>query len=117
MALGNMSGGEMMGGFAFASLVLTTLTKFFLKIFDRMAPPKLTTADIEDMKWKTNLEGVLDETRKLLEKMNDKGDERAKTLDTIHDRGTRDHERIKQTQTSMETLSTLYATTKFCNQP
>jgi hypothetical protein len=58
--------------------------------------------------------GVLDETRKLLEKMNDKGDRRAKTLDIIHDRGTRDHERIKEMNGNLSILKNLIATGDFC---
>ena len=109
-----MTGGEMAGASAFVAVVLKTLIDFFLKIFDKMAPPKLTPADVENMKWKTNLEGVLDETRKLLERMNDKGDERAKTLDDVYSITQRDHRHLGEIKDHMTTLTTQIASGDFC---
>ena len=97
--------------------VLITKTVFdsAMKIMEKISPEKLTPADMEEMKWRTNLEGVLDETRKLLEKMNDKGDERAKTLDDIHSITQRDHRNLGEAKDHIRTLATQMATGDFCS--
>lgn len=111
-----MTGAEMTGVSAFVILVLKTIMDFFLKLMEKLSPPKLTQADVEDMKWKTNLLGIQDEMRKTLERLNDKGDERAKTLDDIHSYAERDHRNLGEVKNHVQTLSNLYANTDFCKK-
>lgn len=118
MSLGNMSGGEMMGAGAFAFMAFKTLIDAVLKILKQISPNKtspVTIPDAREIEYKANMAGVLDECRKLLEKMNDKGDERAKQLDDIHGIANRDHRNIGQIQTDMRTLTTQIASGDFCN--
>ena len=114
--LGNMTGPEMAGSVAFCAMVLKIGADFTLKLIDKTKPKlsPIIIPDTDEITYRVNMTGVLDETRKLLEKMNDKGDERAKTLDAIHDRGTRDHERIKEINGNLSVITNLIATGDFC---
>ena len=116
--LGNMTGAEMAGSVAFCAMVLKIGSDFTLKLIEKMKPKvePINLPDTDEITFRVNMAGVLDETRKLVEKMNDKGDERARTLDVIHDRGTRDHARIKQINDNMSVLTNLISTGDFCGK-
>tara|TARA_R100001244_G_scaffold130347_2_gene102421 strand:+ start:1145 stop:1513 length:369 start_codon:yes stop_codon:yes gene_type:complete len=115
--LGNMTGPEMAGSVAFCAMVLKVGSDFTLKLIDKVRPKvsPINLPDADEITYRVNMTGVLDETRKLLEKMNDKGDDRAKTLDTMNDRGIRDHERIKAANDNLAVLTNLIATGDFCH--
>lgn len=115
--LGNLTGPEMAGSVAFCVMVLKIGADFTLKIIDKTKPKvsSIVVPNAAEITYRVNMTGVLDETRKLLEKMNDKGDERAKILDAIHDRGLRDHDRIKEINGNLATLKNLIATGDFCH--
>ena len=109
-----MTGGEVAGSVAATVLLVNVVVGSVMKITDKLSPPKLTPADVEQMKWQTNLIGIQDEMRKMLEKLNDKGDERAKTLDEVHGISERSHRHIGETKDHLHTLVTQIASGDFC---
>ena len=110
-----MTTGELAGIGSFILIIIGRMLDFTMKLYDKMASPKLTQADVEQMKWQTNLLGIQDEMRKSLQRLNDKGDDREKILDDIHGIAERDHRHLGEIKSHVNTLSTSLATGVFCN--
>ncbi len=74
----------------------------------------LTQADIKEMEYKTNLKGILDECRKILERQERDSGEREKILIDIQGQSSRDHRLLGEIKDHQETLASLYTSTTFC---
>ena len=74
--------------------------------------PKTPVITSEAIEQQTNIKGML----RILEKLNDKGDSRAETLNDVKRTGDRTHSRVGQIEDNTRVLKELYANTKFCKE-
>ena len=90
--------------------------EFFLKVMDKVNPPGkvLTDSDVEEMKWKTNLSGVLDEMRKVSEESKDKIYENGMEIFKIKETSDRTHSYVHQLEEHTKELTSVIANKEFC---
>lgn len=90
--------------------------EFFLKVMNKVNPPGrvLTDADIEEMKWKTNLSGVLDEMRKVGEESKNKIYSNGLEIFKLKETNERTHNYVHQLEEHTQDLTNLIANKEFC---